>query len=172
MISHRFFTVSKAFSETCFASVLLEWKFIEFSGLFHCLIIKVQSEIRDFAAISFARLLCCSLTATLSVYHALNSLSSTFLKKVFLNLFLNCLSCSNFSLIWISLLILPHCLWFVNNFFQNFLSFYFAVERRWRDLNPRAGRPTYTLSRGASSATWVHLLAWKLATKVFDFHCL
>ena len=46
----------------------------------------------------------------------------------------------------------------------------FIIERRWRDLNPRAGRPTYTLSRGASSATWVHLLAWKFATKVFYFH--
>ena len=29
--------------------------------------------------------------------------------------------------------------------------------RRWRDLNSRAGYPTYTLSRGASSASWVHL---------------
>jgi hypothetical protein len=29
--------------------------------------------------------------------------------------------------------------------------------RRRRDLNPRAGCPTYTLSRGASSATWVLL---------------
>ena len=31
------------------------------------------------------------------------------------------------------------------------------VERRKRDLNPRAGHPTYTLSRGASSASWVFL---------------
>ena len=29
--------------------------------------------------------------------------------------------------------------------------------RRRRDLNPRAGCPTYTLSRGASSASWVLL---------------
>ena len=28
-------------------------------------------------------------------------------------------------------------------------------KRRRRDLNPRAGFPTYTLSRGTSSATWV-----------------
>ena len=27
------------------------------------------------------------------------------------------------------------------------------IWRRRRDLNPRAGHPTYTLSRGASSAT-------------------
>ena len=30
-------------------------------------------------------------------------------------------------------------------------------KRRKRDLNPRAGCPTYTLSRGASSASWVFL---------------
>lgn len=30
-------------------------------------------------------------------------------------------------------------------------------KRRKRDLNPRAGFPTYTLSRGASSASWVLL---------------
>ena len=33
-------------------------------------------------------------------------------------------------------------------------------ERRKRDLNPRAGCPTYTLSRGASSASWVFLHFW------------
>ena len=32
-------------------------------------------------------------------------------------------------------------------------------NRRRRDLNPRAARTTYTLSRGASSATWVLLQA-------------
>ncbi len=30
-------------------------------------------------------------------------------------------------------------------------------KRRRRDLNPRAGHPTYTLSRGTSSASCVHL---------------
>ena len=33
----------------------------------------------------------------------------------------------------------------------------FFTERRRRDLNPRAAFTTYTLSRGASSATWVLL---------------
>ena len=33
-------------------------------------------------------------------------------------------------------------------------------KRRKRDLNPRAGCPTYTLSRGASSASWVFLHIW------------
>ena len=44
---------------------------------------------------------------------------------------------------------------FVNNFFIIFKK----IKRRRRDLNPRAGFPTYTLSRGTSSATWVLLLA-------------
>ena len=39
-------------------------------------------------------------------------------------------------------------------FFWNFLNF---KKRRRRDLNPRAGYPTYTLSRGTSSASWVLL---------------
>ena len=43
---------------------------------------------------------------------------------------------------------------FVNNFFTQFV---FKCERRKRDLNPRAGYPTYTLSRGTSSASWVLL---------------
>ena len=67
------FTVSKAWHLCQF----LEWKFIEFSGLFHCLIIKVPSEILDFAAIGFARLLCC-FAATCLFYHNPFSLSSTF----------------------------------------------------------------------------------------------
>ena len=33
----------------------------------------------------------------------------------------------------------------------------FVLWRRQRDLNPRASFPTYTLSRGASSASWVCL---------------
>ena len=41
----------------------------------------------------------------------------------------------------------------------------FFIWRRREDLNFRAGYPTYTLSRGASSATWV-LLQKKYATKV------
>lgn len=31
------------------------------------------------------------------------------------------------------------------------------MERRWRDLNPRAGYPTYRISSADPSATWVHL---------------
>ena len=38
-------------------------------------------------------------------------------------------------------------------------------KRRKRDLNPRAGCPTYTLSRGASSASWVFLLNIFLRSK-------
>ena len=42
---------------------------------------------------------------------------------------------------------------FVKNFFHKKYHFVLAFKRRRRDLNPRAGYPTYTLSRGASSAT-------------------
>ena len=42
----------------------------------------------------------------------------------------------------------------VNTFFQLFLR---KLKRRRRDLNPRAAQTTYTLSRGASSASWVLL---------------
>ena len=43
--------------------------------------------------------------------------------------------------------------------FLTFLKKFFLhkLKRRRRDLNPRAGFPTYTLSRGASSASWVLL---------------
>ena len=33
----------------------------------------------------------------------------------------------------------------------------FFLRRRWRDLNPRAGYPTYRISSADPSATWVHL---------------
>ena len=44
------------------------------------------------------------------------------------------------------------------NIREFFSVWYIWKERRRRDLNPRAGFPTYTLSRGASSASWVLLL--------------
>ena len=95
----------------------------------------------------------------------------TFLKKFFTNL--------QHQIIWIVLtfrsfeaaLLSYHSVCGLSTAFFDFFNL-FSVERRWRDLNPRAGCPTYTLSRGASSATWVHLLAWKFATKVFDFSLL
>ena len=57
-------------------------------------------------------------------------------------------------------LTISHSQVFVNNLFKVFWTFYFVLffkKRRKRDLNPRAGCPTYTLSRGASSASWVFL---------------
>ena len=48
-------------------------------------------------------------------------------------------------------------------------SFRNNIKRRKRDLNPRAGFPTYTLSRGASSASWVflriHISIWNFAVR-------
>ena len=50
--------------------------------------------------------------------------------------------------------ILPQLSALVNSFFQKNNNFIFEnMERRKRDSNPRAGYPTYTLSRGTSSAT-------------------
>ena len=62
------------------------------------------------------------------------------------------------------IIISPHPT-YVNNFFQLFSTFwifYFFLFiqkkiRRRRDLNPRTAWTVYTLSRGASSATWVLL---------------
>ena len=123
----------------------------------------------------------CSLlfSATLISYHIQRCLSTTFSFFFFnsfelmccrfrqLWYFIKCLSlCQelfsffilNVSALCDSLIILSNHQSFVNNFFQkNSNNSYFKSERRKRDLNPRAGYPTYTLSRGTSSATWVFL---------------
>ena len=94
-------------------------------------------------------------------------------------LFVVAVSCDSFYII-------SKCFMFVNNFFKlffvaffeslkqqlwyiiiyllvcqqlfwSFFKSYFQTKRRKRDSNPRAGCPTYTLSRGASSASWVFL---------------
>ena len=52
-------------------------------------------------------------------------------------------------------------------FFKNLQFHIFAFsKRRRRDLNPRAGHPTYTLSRGTSSASWVLLQSYKLKYEI------
>ena len=65
--------------------------------------------------------------------------------KLFFVAFLN-LSNSNSDM-------LSYIFFLVNNFFEVFFKSYFQTKRRKRDSNPRAGCPTYTLSRGASSAS-------------------
>ena len=85
-----------------------------------------------------------------TLYQSVSCLSTTFL-NYFLLLFLN-LSNSNSD-------ILSYIFLLVNNFFEVFFKSYFQTKRRKRDSNPRAGCPTYTLSRGASSASWVFLLS-------------
>ena len=98
------------FSKAWHLCQFLEWKFIEFSGLFHCLIIKVL----------FCRFLLFSRSdffmlpqLFLNVKHFFHLFSETFVKPESLN----CLNCFNFSLIWISFVIIPHVLSFVNTFF-------------------------------------------------------
>ena len=39
------------------------------------------------------------------------------------------------------------------------------VKRRWRDLNSRAGYPTYRISSADPSATWVHLQKYRKTGK-------
>ena len=123
------------------SDLFLEWKFIEFSGLFHCLIIKVLFSLSHISDL-------------ISLTHSLLNVNYFF--KSFWNYFLNCF---NFSLIFDNVRYLTTSLVVCQHLFKNI--FQKVIERRWRDLNPRAGRPTYTLSRGASSATWVHLQSWK-----------
>ena len=48
------------------------------------------------------------------------------------------------------------------------LSITFWMIRRRRDLNPRTAQTVYTLSRGASSATWVLLHGWFF----YQFFCI
>ena len=65
-------------------------------------------------------------------------------------------------------LISYHCVVCLSTtFLIYFWNIFQCLKRRKRDLNPRAGCPTYTLSRGASSASWVFLLSLnKLTTNV------
>ena len=56
-------------------------------------------------------------------------------------------------------IVLPICQYLFRSFFKLFWACLFNnPKRRKRDLNPRAALTTYTLSRGASSASWVFLL--------------
>ena len=144
-----FFTVSKAWHLCQF----LEWKFIEFSGLFHCLIIKVQSNHRLPQSASPD---CCAAFASDFVILTQLFFNVKHFFKKFFELFLSCLNCFKVSLIWNSFVMLPHVLWFVNNFFSNIFEIML--------LNGEGGiwtlaplLTTYSLSRGAPSAAWVLL---------------
>ena len=98
---------------------------------------------------------CCLATAILD-YHISFRLSTTFF--TFLNFYFFCfyrsIKCSD---------IIPCFLFVCQHLFSTFFKFLYQHftfpenKRRRRDLNPRAGCPTYTLSRGASSASWVFL---------------
>ena len=114
----------------------------EFSGLSYCLIIKVH-------VLSFYR---SSLTSVPQYFLFVKHFFELFWKSCF----------SKLSLLFDSFhSITPKC-FTVNTFFQLFFFSKTSLkkERRKRDLNPRAGCPTYTLSRGASSASWVFLHFW------------
>ena len=98
---------------------------------------------------------CCLATAILD-YHISFRLSTTFF--TFLNFYFFCfyrsIKCSD---------IIPCFLFVCQHLFSTFFKFLYQHftfpenKRRRRDLNPRTARTVYTLSRGASSATWVLL---------------
>ena len=108
--------------------------------MFHCSVIKVPVILA---------------TAILD-YHNQEGLSRTFL--FFWNFFLKLFPL--ISVFFDSQSRLSHLTRLVKNFFKVFLTSFFdnfRYQRRKRDLNPRTARTVYTLSRGASSATWVFL---------------
>ena len=130
--------------------------------MFHCSVIKDQ-----FCIAVCLKQLC----YYIMLFPACQELFSTFFLK--LSLFL---SCSNFDILshptgccqelfhfFFTALCQTQLVYVITSFFRcqelfsSFLKFFFegfqSDERRKRDLNPRAGFPTYTLSRGASSAS-------------------
>ena len=84
-------------------------------------------------------------------------------------LIIKVLSCF-FAFQQVSFVIVSHHLAPVNTFFYFFN--FFKKERRKRDLNPRAAHATYTLSRGASSASWVFLQKPNNAIITIKFYTL
>ena len=91
----------------------------------------------------------CRSQATCLLYHMFVSLSTTifcFFKTFQMNFCDSLLISNSFTL--------SHSFLNVKYFFEVF--YFFKIQnfkRRRRDLNPRAGYPTYTLSRGTSSAS-------------------
>ena len=127
----------------CFGSkTVLFWNVKNFreSYVFHCLVIKV-SVVFD---------------SSFTLSHLFDFVKNFF--QVFSNSFSMC-CCRLFS---------PTTRLFYHSFSSLSRTFLFIfcffifhkkqkIKRRRRDLNPRAGYPTYTLSRGTSSASWVLL---------------
>ena len=114
------------------------------------MILKEFSRIVCVSLFSYQGSLFCSLATAHLVYHVRFCLSRTFLSffKTFLNSFVISLLISNS-------FTLSHSFLNVKYFFEVFYFFSEVInfKRRRRDLNPRAGYPTYTLSRGTSSAS-------------------
>ena len=135
------FKISSSFFFYPFYLAILSYQFlkllfIEFSGVgIYCSVIKVLF------------LVVFQFSATTSLfYHIADRLSTTF--YLFFSFYFLSFSRQVFTISCLSV--------FVNNFFILFSSTdlrFMETERRKRDLNPRAGCPTYTLSRGASSAS-------------------
>ena len=71
-----------------------------------------------------------------------------------------------------SALLFYHIVWLLSTPFLIILNLIWKKERRKRDSNPRAACATYTLSRGASSASWVFLQKPNNAIITIKFYTL
>ena len=139
----------------------------------------LNESFKDISLFSYQCSLFCCCSATFISYHRTRCLSTTFLffffaavqqllyltrsKALCQQLFkiIFCCPLRNISVSRVSLTILSCQPIIVNSFLFSFFDFFLSKKRtiskrkkrRKRDLNPRAAQTTYTLSRGASSAT-------------------
>ena len=109
------------------------------SYVFHCLVIKVLIHCRLWHLVHF-----------ITFIFVCQELFSSFLKLFNESFVIRYSSATR---------LLYHIHFWMSSTFLKFFIFKIKnLKRRRRDLNPRAGHPTYTLSRGTSSASWVLLL--------------
>ena len=139
----------------------------------------LNESFKDISLFSYQCSLFCCCSATFISYHRTKCLSTTFLffffaavqqllyltrsKALCQQLFKIIFRCPlrNISVSRVSLTILSCQPIIVNSFLFSFFDFFLSKKRtiskrkkrRKRDLNPRAAQTTYTLSRGASSAS-------------------
>ena len=139
----------------------------------------LNESFKDISLFSYQCSLFCRCSATFISYHRTKYLSTTFLffffaavqqllyltrskvlcQQLFKIIF--CCPLRNISASQVSLTILSCQPIIVNSFLFSFFDFFLSKKRtiskrkkrRKRDLNPRAAQTTYTLSRGASSAS-------------------
>ena len=107
---------------------------------------------------------------TVDFYNKTSFFHCQYLRIIFFIIFLNYVSWWRKCLRWLQILNLTEDAYSKKSGASNGYSWFMtlAAKRRKRDLNPRAGCPTYTLSRGASSASWVFLQELNSYFKLFN----